>query len=386
MKNKTKFKKIFLSKQLFISRILLALRIFIVIGCVSLVGARIFLTMQQDRAMEKLLFDAVQGGDTERVRELLESGCNPDALDEERNTPLYFTSFNVLYGDQYLEIMKLLLAFYASVDQQNYRGETTLHGCVRIENFEKLKIAFSTLLSYGATISLEDRDGNTMLNELVRLNTMGAVDMLLGSYADIFGIDAVEKAIQRALFYTYTDLIKNVLNKYLKQLREKTFLPPKSRNLGTQLAVILMRDQGSFGRIEPGSQEVDQFGNNQLHLAVMIGNIALVEKLLEKSKKLASIKNKNGSYPIHFVSRAGNSIETRKKMLELFYKYDVSINLQDGSGATLLHIMIRKKDYSLLKYALEIFEKKVDRNVKDNNRETIRDLLGRLDRSKLAIL
>jgi|GEM_PF-5908170 len=384
MKNRNILRRIF-SKQKSIFALLFLVRVLIIVGCISLVGARIFVGMN-NYTMDKLLFEAVQAGDLPKVRELLEAGCNPDPLDEERNTPLYFTSFNTLYGAQYLDIMKLLLAFYAHVDQQNYRGETTLHGCVRIENFEQLRTAFSTLLSYGATISLEDRDGNTMLNELVRIDTMGAVDILLGSYADVFGINAIEQAIKQAYFYNYTDIIDYVLEKYLKQLKDKSFVPPKSRYLDEQLVAVLTRNHALFERIMPSENEVDAFGNNQLHLAVMRGDAKLVDILLLKTKKLAQVKNNNGSFPLHFVSRAGNSIETRKAILALFEKHGIDINQRDGTGSTLLHILIRKRDFPFVSHILRLFGQKIDRSIKDKNQETIKELLDRLDRSKLSIL
>lgn len=384
MKNRSNFQKTFF-RQKPIIMLFFTMRLFIIVGCITFIGAKIFSITQPSRS-NKTLFDAVQAGDKVKVRELLLAGCNPDPLDEERNTPLYFTSFNVLYSDEYLEIMKLLLAFYANVDQQNYRGETTLHGCVRIENFEKLKIAFSTLLSYGANIFLEDRDGNSMLDELVRIDTMGAIDILLGSYADIFGIDAINRAIKKANDYHYTDIIDYVLEKYRKQIQNKLFSPPKSRQLSDQLAAVITRNHTFFQQKEPKVDDNDSFGNNQLHLAVMIGDTALVETLLKKSKKLALRKNHQGSFPLHFISRAGNSIETRKRMLEIFEKHEVDINQQDGTKSTLLHILVRKRDFSLLQYALHFFGEKINRNIKDNNDETIKDLIERLDRDKLSLL
>lgn len=335
-----------------------------------------------------MLVEATKAGDVGVVKELLEQGNQIDVFDVkdgEFTTPLFLATINVPYGDQYIIILKMLVNFYAKVNDQNWRGESALHATVMIENFDKLLDVFNFLFLHGVNLDLKNKEGNTILEEFVRCNYRGAVDILLQNFADIFGLNRLEKMIKKSQEYMFTDL-EEIVVKYKESLEMQQFIPANLSILHEQIRCII---RGDYKKLEQEQiQHVfDVFGNNQLHYAVRFGYVPLVELLLKNTLNLANLKNSAGSYPLHLICIGNGSVELQKNLLLLFSKYNVDLNQQDGTGSTILHILIRKRNFELVQFVVQAFKDKIDLSIRDRiDNETPQELLVRLDKSKISIL
>jgi ankyrin repeat protein len=364
------------------------LRIFIFIACLSLIGTRIFVGGRADDKVA-MLFDVTKEGRIGQVEKLLLQGVNPDSLDAERNTPLFFNGLHAFFSSQYVAVMQLLLTFYANVNHQNIRGESVFQACVTITSGDILQQVFLILFSYGGDIDLKDKQGNTMLLVLTLVNSMNPIDALLGMFADVFGITRIEKAKEVALSYGYTDLAA-IFDVYVKKLESNSFISPSNRGLNEFVVRIKKEVGDTYSFLTEERHRVfkarDKFGNTLLHFAAMTGNVQLVELILKNIPDLATIKNNAGSYPVHFLARSDVAIENRKKIAVLFKKYAISFNSIDGTGATLLLLLLRKKDVAFAKYILDEFGDLIKKNIRDNNGETSREFLERVDKELIPVL
>lgn len=367
--------------------LLLISRIIVIIACISLIGTR-FIVGVYINSPKNMLMEAVKAGDGAVVKELLEQGNHVDVFDMpdgEFTTPLFLSVINIPYGDQYIAIMRMLINFYEKMNDRNWRGESALHATVMIENFDKLLEVFTILFLHGVNLDIKSRDGNTVLEEFVRCNYRGAIDILLQNYADIFDIHRLDAMIKKSQEYMFTDL-EEIVVKYRELLDMQQFIPANKNVLHEQLRCIL---RGNYQKLEHESikQIFDIFGNNQLHYAILCNNINLCELLLKKEINLAYLKNKAGAYPLHLICVGDGSIELQKNLLLLFSKHKVNLNQQDGTGSTIVHILIRKRNFELVKFLMQHFKSNIDLSIKDGiNRETARDLLARLDKSMMSIL
>lgn len=367
--------------------LLLISRIIVIIACISLIGTR-FLVGVYINSPKNMLIESVKAGDGAVVRELLQQGNKIDVFDMpdgEFTTPLFLSAINVPYGDQYISIMKMLIDFYEKTNDRNWRGESALHATVMIENFDTLLEVFTILFLHGVNLDLKNREGNTVLEEFVRCNYRGAIEILLQNYADIFGMHRLDAMIKKSQEYMFTDL-EEIVVKYKELLDMHQFIPANIGIFDEQLRCIL---RGNYQKLEqePIKQVFDIFGNNQLHYAILSNNIALCELLLKKEINLAHLKNRAGAQPLHLMCIGDGSIEFQKNLLMLFSAYKINLNQQDGTGSTIMHILIRKRNFELIRFIMQNFKNSIDLSIKDGiNGETPRQLLARLDKSVVSIL
>ena len=122
---------------------------------------------KSDKAQQKLdnkLYEAVQKGNVEQVKKLLEKGANPNsyyfgAYDarEYYETPLLALMHYTEDGEQALEIMKVLINAGADVNARNRSYSTALH--YNYTDIEKFKL----LIQSGADVNARNMYGRTPL-------------------------------------------------------------------------------------------------------------------------------------------------------------------------------------------------------------------------------
>jgi hypothetical protein len=105
---------------------------------------------------ETNLHDAVRQGDMELVAELLDQNIDPNELDNNGNTALW-------YIRDRLDILRLLIDNGADLNLQNRKGETILHGAV----LSGVKKMVPILLEAGANPNIQDSEGYTALHDSV---------------------------------------------------------------------------------------------------------------------------------------------------------------------------------------------------------------------------
>lgn len=112
-----------------------------------------------DNGMTPLMI-AARDGETEILWELLESGADVDALNNDGNPALWFACFN---GNP--EVIKMLIEYGAKLDSQNVNGATCLIYAASAGKFEVVK----TLVEAGAEIKPETLDGFNALDSAASL-------------------------------------------------------------------------------------------------------------------------------------------------------------------------------------------------------------------------
>ncbi len=104
------------------------------------------------------LSDAINMGNTERVKSLLEAGVDPQVLDTRRAANgRYPLNWAALGGD--VEIIELLLDAGADINQANLSGFTPLHHAIEGSSVEAARL----LIQRGADLSMTNRARQTPL-------------------------------------------------------------------------------------------------------------------------------------------------------------------------------------------------------------------------------
>ncbi|MBI4648197.1 MAG: ankyrin repeat domain-containing protein [Bacteroidia bacterium] len=112
-----------------------------------------------DRLGNTALTIAVYHNHIDILKMLVEYGANVDGQDRHGNTPLIIAAINGFY-----EISKYLLEQGAYIDYQDFYGQTPLmQACVDPENRNKLMLV-ELLVSSGASINEKDKAGRTALD------------------------------------------------------------------------------------------------------------------------------------------------------------------------------------------------------------------------------
>ena len=115
------------------------------------------------------LYNAVRESNLENVKNLLDSGVNPNIENMEGKTPLYWAAYTK--NDK---ILKLLLAKGAEPNIEDNEGKTPLYWAAFTGNSEVTKI----LLQYGANPNKPDKKGNTPLSIAEKFNKKNIVKLI----------------------------------------------------------------------------------------------------------------------------------------------------------------------------------------------------------------
>ena len=98
------------------------------------------------------------------------AGCNVNAVDLSKRTPLYFATELHKF-----EVLKHLIESNANIDAVDFHRRTALHVAVQVKNIE----AFEYLLKSGADIEAKDHFGQTALDYANMLNLNDFANLIL---------------------------------------------------------------------------------------------------------------------------------------------------------------------------------------------------------------
>lgn len=118
----------------------------------------------------ELLYNAVRQSKLEDVKNLLDSGVNPNIENMQGKTPLYWAAFNK--NDK---IVKLLLNKGADPNRADMEGISPLYWAAYTQNNKILEL----LLAKGADPNIEDKEGKTPLYWAAFTGNSGATKILL---------------------------------------------------------------------------------------------------------------------------------------------------------------------------------------------------------------
>ena len=152
----------------------------------------------------------------DKMRQLLNQGADPNALNNTKSTALHIVMCNYTKNDKHLvlDAIKLLIEFHAEIDIQNKSGETPLYLGLKAKpaNEQKLEIIHE-LLKLGANPNVKTYYGTTSLREIVL--TLQNIDLLslmilYGARVDIAQPNGVT-LLHQAATKLNTEMIRKLL-------------------------------------------------------------------------------------------------------------------------------------------------------------------------------
>jgi hypothetical protein len=149
-------------------------------------------TRQEAHPDAPLLFEAVGGGDLDRIEELLGSGVPVDSLNEDAATAL------VVAAEGEPSIVALLLSKGSNVDHQDKEGSTALIAAIKYEDPEIVEM----LIAAGASRVLTDVGGLSAAEHAIQGGDSQVLDRLgLGLASDAAAAAASSSSSSEAMPY-----------------------------------------------------------------------------------------------------------------------------------------------------------------------------------------
>ncbi|MGF1497024.1 MAG: ankyrin repeat domain-containing protein [Elainellaceae cyanobacterium] len=130
------------------------------------------------------LHEAAGLGDVTTVQALLQQQTDPNSLDEEGNTPLFWAVSAGCYPveaicsstPEHQQVIEIFLTSGADANARNLYDETPLHWAAVSGNTEGM----ATLIDFGAAINSESMDGYTPLDLAIAYEAQNSVEFLQG--------------------------------------------------------------------------------------------------------------------------------------------------------------------------------------------------------------
>jgi ankyrin repeat protein len=223
-------------------------------------------------AQENDLFHAAYKGDVTRAKELLSSGADVNARNQQGNTALFLAAYQ-----GFPEVVNLLLDNKAEIDGKCMGGATPLLAAAQ----EGHKEVVAILVARGAKVNAKsDQGALTPLIAALHAGHPDVAEVLLAHGADALAKSSEgDSALLSSAYRGYNDLVELTLAKKADVNGRNSYgqTPLMAAVLGgqTQTAEVLL----AHGADVNGK---DEDGATPLHLAKVMGQTPLVELLSKK--------------------------------------------------------------------------------------------------------
>ena len=280
------------------------------------------LSMLPVMACAQTIFEAVSGGDLERVRTML--AADPGlvrARDGEERTPLHFAA----YGGA-VAIGEVLLDGGSEIDAQDHGGESPLHYAAMRGHDDFVRL----LLDRGADTEIREAYGRTPL--LLVTRERGDVEMatiLLDGGAEVdardrFGATSLNLAAWRG-FGGLVDLLLDRGAVVPVSGNEGRILTEFASEKGLTRLFGILVEQGADLGIR------NENGGTLLHSAAKGGAAGIVELLLEQGMAVDA-RDRYGRTPLHYAAERG-----RTDVIELLVARGADPNARSVAGFAPIH-------------------------------------------------
>ena len=278
---------------------------------------------------------------------LLSLGANVFDKNKNDETPLHFAAGKVkLYHTNALRneddsIMKLLIAANSDVHVRNIYGETPLCFAVKQDNLNFVKL----LIENGAELNTSNINGDTPMHLAARLTkqyTSGhMLKYLLEMAPSLLQVRNIYGETPYQIALRYHEEAANEMKPYVTEEHVGSKIHPglnpfhraiRENNFEMEEAILN----------RPGFvDEKDCFGKNAIWHAACVGNIVLIEHLLDKGVELDSTA-------FHAASSFGH-----KHVIQFFIDKGIDIQVQDFMGKSALHYAIHHRQYEMAVFLIE---------------------------------
>ena len=291
-------------------------------------------------------------------------------------TDLDFRDSNYNYFIQYIinynqsDIFELILNMSKKniinirLDILDSDGRSILYNCIKysyLKMIEKL-IEYNNETIGISIIDLKDRLGLTALHYSVIYNNFDAFKILIENGADPYILSKDQTNVfQICLMYR-----RNIMLEYLIDKKYNINFISGSGETLLQVAVNYQNDQMINKLLESNinlSNTTYDYGLNILHQSIILGNIILFKKLLEKPINI-NTPDLFGNTPLHYILS-----EKHLEYLSLFFSTNktLKLNLTNINGESPLHLLL---DLNIDDIDQKIIDKiilETDLNIQDNN-------------------
>jgi ankyrin repeat protein len=269
------------------------------------------------------LFTAVRDNDINKIKTLFDDGkADVTLLDDDSDNVLMYAALS-----SSADVMELLLKKGAKINGRNKAGETALMWSMH----DKDKVAL--LLKYGADINAAARSGNTsLLIGCVGKDQYEIVKMLLDAGANVSAKNnEKETALMRAALFGDTATISLLINKGIdinaRNAEGHTALVQAIENSNRQVALQLLG---------LGADPDLPFGifPSSLCVAVLYGDIEIVNAILKKTKNVIGIK----ASLLFAVYNEHDNV----KIVQALLDKGADVNMKAPDGSTVLSQALKK--------------------------------------------
>jgi len=271
-------------------------------------------------AQENDLFHAAYKGDVTRAKELLSSGADVNARNEQGNTALFLAAFK-----GFPEVVNLLLDNKAEVDGKCMGGATPL--LVAAQQGQKEVVAI--LVARGAKVNAKtDQGGLTPLIAALHAGHPDVAEVLLAHGADPLARSGEgDSALLSSAYHGYNDLVELTLAKKAdvnaSNVHGQTPLMAAVLGAQTQTAELLLAHGADVNA-------KDEDGATPLHKAKGMGQTALAELLTRKGG-------------VDLRPSFANKIKVKLDGAEVSFKEIPSFTVEDGDSVS---NVVAKRDFS----------------------------------------
>ena len=220
----------------------------------------------KDKDGQTPLHRAASGGNTKKIRQLLEAGADVNAKDKAGETPLHRAAWHGHTG-----AVRLLLEAKADVNATENKGKTPLHWAACMSHSDAVR----TLLGADASVNARDSDGCTPLHRAAWNENLDVLHLLLNAGANIDAEDNDGRTLlHKAIQYSNTN------------------------------TTSLLLATGADVNVK------DKDGWTPLHLAAWDGHTDTINMLLKAKADVNATENK-GKTPLHWAARNGHTAAIR---------------------------------------------------------------------------
>jgi len=345
------------------------------------------------------LMAAVLAGDLARTQLFIDYGADVNARTRKLDgrSVLYiavanfdnaFARSNFNRADSF-NILSLLITSGANMrGPQDNLGNAILHAAIRTTDYENRMPLFGLLMEHGADINAQNKNGDTVLNIAIENNNIPWVELVRTQFGSLINLRLRNRQgffpIEYANYLHFVDIVY-ILEKPFPVLGLQGDVNAYDSNGLTplMLAVIdnnkdlvnrLVKDR--LARIDLRSS--DAFNYSILHLALFQQALDMASLLISLGANVEQ-RDSTGRTALLGIPWM-QTLQNRKKALEIILKAGANINAQDNRGNGLLYYLILQNDLPFFKYILQTYGNKVQVELKNNNSEAPIDVARRLRR------
>lgn len=235
------------------------------------------------------------------------------------------------------------------IDMQDDLKKTALHYAVDTGNVGLVKL----LVKHGASLEVMDIIGNTALHYAIDEN-VAMVSILLQSGAKVDTINCKFDTPLNLIATTNDTGIARLLINHGAKVDRKTITSAVERNHVNMVGLLL--DNGII-------DQVDDYHNSFLHLAVFAGSLEVAELLLKRGFEL-DCRNNEKDTPLLCAAYLKD-----KEMVSLLLEYGANTKAQNSLSCSSLYYAVYNNNYELAELLLE---NKADPNIPNTRfRETV---------------